>query len=215
VRPDRSQQLGGPLQQLSGPEEDHHALQPVLQATTSLDRVQDRGEQWAGHEDAGDRFGGDGVEEQVGVEGLFVEQHRPRPPEEVGVQGLEAARPLDGVEVEVDIVLADRWDTGTEGVEVVQVVVDHRRPRPVGLDPGLRLAGGAGGELQEAGSILVHVQVGVFRVTAGLQVGERRGPVGRARADRDQMAHAGQLPADGLDLLGEAGVEDQRGRLTS
>jgi hypothetical protein len=119
------------------------------------------------------------------------------------------------VEVEVDIVLADRWDTGTEGVEVVQVVVDHRRPRPVGLDPGLRLAGGAGGELQEAGSILVHVQVGVFRVTAGLQVGERRGPVGRARADRDQMAHAGQLPADGLDLLGEAGVEVQRGRLTS
>jgi hypothetical protein len=79
VRPDRSQQLGGPLQQLSGPEEDHHALQPVLQATTSLDRVQDRGEQWAGHEDAGDRFGGDGVEEQVGVEGLVVEQHRPRP----------------------------------------------------------------------------------------------------------------------------------------
>src|SRR5262245_1872626 len=45
---------------------------------------------------------------------------------------------------------------------VVQVVVDHRRPRPVGLDPGLGLAGGAGGELQETGGVFVHVQIRVL-----------------------------------------------------
>jgi hypothetical protein len=213
VGPHRPQQLGGPLQQLSGPKEDHHAPEPVLQATASLHRIQHRGEQRARHEHAGDRFGGDGIQQQVGVEGLVVEQHRPRPPEEVGVQGLEATRPLDRVEVEVDIVLADRWDPGPEGIEVVQVVVDHRRPRPVGLHPGLGLAGGAGGELQETGSVLVHVKVWVFRVAAGLQVGEGSRPVRGVRADRDQVVHADQLPADGVELLGEPGVEDQRRRL--
>ncbi|HVG65423.1 MAG TPA: hypothetical protein VND02_05055 [Actinomycetota bacterium] len=213
VGPDRSQELGGPFLELGGAEEDHHAPQAVLEAAPPFDRVEHGGEQRAGHEDAGGLVLGDRVEQLVGVERLVVQQHRPGAAQQVRVEGLEAAGPLDGVEVEVDVVGADGRDAGAEGVEVVQVVVDDGGPGAVGLDPGLGVAGGPGGELEEAGCVLVDVQVGVVGVAGGLEVGEGLGPSGGVGADGDEVPDGGELGAGVLDLVGESGVEHHGRRL--
>lgn len=122
----------------------------MREAVPRLDLIEHRRQQRSWHEYACHLLAGDGIEQHAGVEDLVVQQHGPRAPDVVGVEGLETAGSLDGMEVEVDVVGPDRRDPRAGGVEVVQVVVDDRLPRPVGLHPRLGVAGGAGGELQAA-----------------------------------------------------------------
>ena len=209
MRPDRPQQPGGPVQLVRRPEEHHHPAEPVLEAAACLDSVEYRGEQGTWHEHARHLLPGDGVEQHVGVEGLVVQEHAAGAAHVVGVESLEAAGPLDGVEMQVDVVGLDRRDTLAEGVEVVQVVVDDRLPRPVRLDPCLGMAGCPRGELEEARGVLVDVEIGILAGAAGLQLPEGRRPGRAVSADSDKVADGLELVPVALDLLGEARVKDE------
>ena len=148
-----------------------------------------------------------------GLELGVVHQDAAGAADQVRVERLEPARPLDRVEVEVDVVGGDRRDAGPERVEVVQVVGDHGLPRAIGLDPRLRVAGGPRRQLQEARRVLVDVQQRVVGRAARLQLAERDRPVGHVRADRREHAHGLELAAAGLDDSVEPRVEDERLRL--
>jgi hypothetical protein len=213
VRPDGPQQPGGPVKLVGVAEEHHHPAEPVREAAPRLDLVEHRRQQRSGHEHAGHLLAGDDIEQHAGVEDLVVQQHAACAPDVVRVQRLEAAGPLDGMKVEVDVVRTDRRDPRAEGVEMVQVVVDDRLPRPVGLHPRLGVAGGAGGELQEARRVFVHVKIRILGAAAGLQPRERRRPVRAVGPDADEMADGLELVLVALDVRAEAGVEDQCRRL--
>ena len=213
MRPDRAQQLRRALEQLGRAEEHDHPPQRVLEAAARLDLVEHRRQQRPGHEGRGDALARDRVQQRGGLELGVVHQDAAGAADQVRVERLEPARPLDRVEVEVDVVGGDRRDAGAERVEVVQVVGDHGLPRAVGLDPRLRVAGGPRRQLQEARRVLVDVQQRVLGRPAGLQLAERHGPVGHVRADRGEHADAAQFAAARVDDVGEPRVEDERLRL--
>src|SRR5580704_14495962 len=98
------------------------------------------------------------------------------------------------MKVQADVVGTDRRDIGAERVEMNQVVVDDGLPAPVRLDPGLGAAGRAGGELQEARIVFVHVEAGILSAAAGLELRERRSPVRAAGPDAHKVA-------DGLEFM--------------
>jgi hypothetical protein len=175
-----------------------------------LDRVERRCQQRARYEHAGHPLGVDAVEQRIGTEELVIQQYVPRPPHVVGVEGLEAAGPLDGMKVEADVIGADRRDTGTECVEMDQVVVDDRLPAPVRLHPRLGPTGRTGGQLQEARGVFVHVKAGILGAAAGLKLRERRRPVWTGGPYADKVADGLELILVPLDVRTEASVEDER-----
>ena len=181
----------------------------MLHAAPPLDLVEDRRQEGAGHERAGRALGHQTVHEGGRVEGLVVHEHGPRAPHQVGVQRLEAGGPLHGVEVQVDVVRPHGRRPGPEGVQVVEVVVDHREPRAVRLDPGLRVAGRPRGELEEAGSVLVDVQHRLVGRAAGRHLGEGHGPRGRVGPHGHEVTHAREPGAVLVHRVGEARVEDE------
>src|ERR1700731_242292 len=117
MTPDRAENAGQAVQLLGGGEEDHDAFEIVLYTTARLDRVEDRRQNWPGHEHASHRLGHDRIDDHPRIKNLIIDEYGPRSAHKVGHQRLEAGRPLQCVKKKAYFVRYDR--TGPERVEML------------------------------------------------------------------------------------------------
>ena len=144
-----------------------------------------------------------------GIEPLVVQDDILRAAKHVRHHGLGAARPLQRVDMQVDVVPTDARKVRAEGVEVFEVVCDQRAPRAMRHNPGLGESRGPRSELDGAYFAFIPVERRIVDVSLTHQhfIGYR--PTRRIRTDRHKKTHRFHIRSVRFDRRGKACVKEQ------
>ena len=95
------------LEELGRREEDHDSTQAVGDSAAPFHLIKNGRQHRGGKKNSRRALVEDAIKDELRVERLIVEQHRPRAADQVGVEQLESRRPLQGVCVHHHVLRAD------------------------------------------------------------------------------------------------------------